>query len=80
MEGMAMEIGLDKLKVGQQGVVQRMETDPLLALRLKSFGLVPTTGVLCRYRSPGGSVIALEFGRTVVALRARDAQKIRVCC
>lgn len=75
-----MEIGLDKLKVGQQGVVQRMETDPLLTQRLKSFGLVPATSVLCRYRSPGGSVIALEFGGTVLALRVRDAQKIRANC
>ncbi len=75
-----MEVSLDRLKVGQQATVQNIETDPLLAQRLRLFGLVAGTGVLCRYRSPGGSVTALEFCGTVVALRSRDIRKIRVCC
>lgn len=75
-----MEIGLDKLRLGQQGIVERIETNPLLALRLRSFGLIPGAQVRCRYRSPGGSVTALEFCGTVVALRTRDIRQIRVCC
>ncbi len=75
-----MEIGLDRLRSGQQGIVERMDTDPLLTLRLRSFGLIPGTQVRCRYRSPGGSVTALEFCGTVVALRTRDIKKIRVRC
>lgn len=75
-----MEIGLDKLRLGQQGIVERINAEPLLALRLRSFGLIPGTQVRCRYRSPGGSVTALEFCGTVVALRTRDIQKIRVRC
>ena len=75
-----MEIGLGELKVGQQGIVQSIDVDPLLARRLRSFGLVQGTNVGCRYRSPGGSVTALEFCGTVVALRTRDIRNIRVRC
>ena len=75
-----MEISLGELKVGQQGIVQRMDTDPLLVQRLRSFGLVQGANVACRYRTPGGSVAALECCGTVVALRSRDVQDIRVRC
>ncbi len=75
-----MEMGLDRLKVGQQATVQRIETDPLLMQRLRLFGLVPGIPVRCRYRTPGGSVTALEFCGTVVALRSRDIRNIRVSC
>ena len=75
-----MEIGLDRLRLGQQGIVERIDTAPLLAQRLRSFGMIPGAQVRCRYRSPGGSVTALEFCGTVVALRTRDIRKIRVRC
>lgn len=75
-----MEISLSCLGLGQQGIVSRIDTDPLLRQRLRAFGMIPGTRVSCRYRSPGGSVTALEFRGTVVALRTRDMKKIRVCC
>lgn len=75
-----MEISLDRLRLGQQGVVSAVDTDALLKCRLRCFGLIPGTQVRCRYRTPGGSVTALEFRGTVVALRTRDMKKIRVCC
>lgn len=75
-----MEISLDRLRLGQQGVVTRINTDECLKCRLRAFGMVPGTQVCCRYRSPGGSVTALEFRGTVVALRTRDVKNIRVCC
>lgn len=73
-----MQISLDRLKLGQQGVVTHIDTDAYLKRRLKAFGVVPGTQVTCRYRTPGGSVTALEFRGTVLALRTRDLQKIRV--
>lgn len=75
-----MDISLDRLRLGQQGTVERIHTDPQLTLRLRAFGMIPGTQVRCRYRSPGGSVTALEFCGTVVALRTRDIRKIRVRC
>lgn len=71
---------LDRLCLGQQGVVEAVDTDAELKSRLQAFGLVPGTCVCCRYRTPDGSVTALEFRGTVIALRTRDVRKIRVCC
>lgn len=75
-----MEISLDRLRLGKYGVVTHIDTDTMLRSRLRAFGMVPGTRVGCRYRSPGGSVTALEFRGTVVALRTRDMEKIRVLC
>ncbi len=75
-----METGLDCLRLGQLATVLEINTDKSLKYRLQAFGFVPGTQVCCRYRTPGGSVTALEFRGTVVALRTRDMQKIRVRC
>lgn len=73
-----MEISLDKLGLGRLGVVTHIDTDAYMKNRLRAFGMVPGTRVRCRYRSPGGSVTALELRGSVVALRTRDLQRIRV--
>lgn len=73
-----MEISLDRLCLGRLGVVTCINTDAYMKKRLRAFGMVPGTQVRCRYRSPGGSVTALEFRGAVVALRTRDMRKIRV--
>lgn len=75
-----MEISLNNLRLGKSGIVTCVETEPVLKKRLRDFGMVPGTIVGCRYRSPGGSVTALEFRGTVVALRTRDMKKILVRC
>ena len=72
-----MEMGLDKLPLGVPGQVTQMK-DSALCKRLTEFGLVPGTRVCCRYRTPGGSVTALEFRGTVVALRTKDMALVRV--
>ncbi len=74
-----METSLDCLCVGGQGVVLHVDTEQRLKDRLRSFGLVPGTRIRCRYRTPCGSVTALEFRGTVVALRTRDLRRIWVC-
>ena len=75
-----MEMGLHALGPGMQGVVTRINTDEALKRRLRDFGLVPGTAVRCRYRCPWGDVTALELRGSVLALRTRDLQKIRVRC
>lgn len=72
-----MEISLDRLRPGQQGVVTGIDTSKPLKRRLQAFGMIPGTDVYCGYRSPGGSITALEFRGTVVALRTRDMKNIR---
>lgn len=75
-----METVLSCIRPGIKAEVLKIDTDAGLKCRLRDFGLVPGTVVCCRYRTPGGSVTALEFRGTVVALRTRDLQKIRVRC
>ena len=71
-------MALDLLLPGASGVVVRMDVGEGLALRLRNFGLVPGTRVHCRYRSPDGTVTALELRGTVIAMRTRDLKGIRV--
>ena len=75
-----MEVSLDQLPLGRQGTITVMDTPPALQKRLYAFGMVPGTCVACRYRTPGGSVTALELRSSVIALRTRDLRNIRVSC
>lgn len=75
-----MVISLDRLCLGQKGIVTHIDTENVMKNRLRVFGMVPGTPVCCRYRTPGGSVTALEFRGTVVAMRTKDLKKIRVEC
>lgn len=75
-----METSLNCVPPGKRAVIMEMNVDAALKCRLRDFGLIPGTTVCCRYRSPGGQVTALAFRGTVVALRTRDLQKIRVRC
>ena len=75
-----MQTNLNFLHLGRQAVVESVNTDPVLRQRLRDFGLVPGTKVCCRYRTPCGSVTAVELRGSVVALRTRDLDEIRVRC
>ncbi len=74
-----MEITLDRLCVDKIAVVTQICTHDHLKHRLRDYGLVPGTIVRCRYRSPDGSVMALEFRGSVVAVRAKDMRFVRGC-
>ena len=75
-----METTLDCIRPGREAVVTEVNTDAALTRRLKAFGLVPGTNILCRYRCPWGSLTALELRGSVLAVRTRDLKKIRVRC
>ena len=68
---------LDRLPVGGRGLVVAVETGEALRQRLAELGMVPGTEVTCRMTAPGGDPLAYGFRGTVIALRARDAGKIR---
>lgn len=73
-----MEMGLERLPMGSEATVTAVNTAPALKNRLESFGMVPGTRVVPRYRSCDGTVTAVEFRGTVIALRTRDLRDIRV--
>ena len=71
-----MEFSLDCLRPEQRAVVTRLEVGSALRCRLKAFGLIPNTRVLCCYRSPDGSVMSLECRGCVIAMRVKDLKHI----
>lgn len=73
-----MDISLDRLCSGVWATVVCVDTSTQLRQRLRNFGLVPGTKVRCRYSSPGGDVAAIELRGSVLALRKKDLQCIRV--
>ena len=73
-----MEAGLDSIRPGMRAVVMQVQEKAIIAEHLRQIGLAPGVVVYCRYRSPGGSIIILEFRDQAMALRARDLKKIRV--
>ncbi len=75
-----MEKGLDQVGLDRPALVARIDARAEMKSRLRDFGLVPGTQVICRYRSPGGKVTALSFRGMVLAMRTRDLSKIRVQC
>ncbi len=74
-----MERQLHRIGLGRWVVVTRIEVKEPLRQRLRDIGMIPGTAVRCRYRTPDRKVTAIEFRGTVVALRTRDLQQIRVC-
>lgn len=75
-----METGLDRVRPQMTAEVLKLDVETGLQRRLRDFGLVPGTKVRCCYRSPGGQVTALEVRGSVLAIRTRDLQSIRVRC
>ena len=75
-----MEAGLDSIRAGMRAVVMQVQAKPVLARRFYQIGLRPGTVVYCRYRSPGGKVVALEFRDTAIAIRTKDLHAIRIAC
>ncbi len=75
-----MQTKLSCIKPGKRAVVLQINTGDVLKRRMQKFGLVSGTEVCCRYRSPSGTVTALQFKGIVIALRTRDLQNIQVVC
>lgn len=74
-----MDITLDMLRTDKLAVVTAVDTDDHMTKRLQDYGLVPGTVVRCRYRTPDGSVTALEFRGSVLAVRTVQLRRIRGC-
>lgn len=72
-----MEFNLASIRPGEGAMVTRIHTAEALTKRLREFGLVPGTQVVCRYRSPWKDVVALEVRGAVLALRTQDLTQIQ---
>ncbi len=75
-----MQISLNRLAPGKEGNVVAIDTPKILAARLRDFGMIPGARVRCCYRSPQGSVTALEVMGTVIAMRTAYLKDIMVSC
>ena len=75
-----MEAGLDSIHTGMRVVVMQVRGKPKLVKRFYRMGIKPGTVIYCRYRSPGGKVVALEFRDTALALRTKDLKIVRIAC
>lgn len=75
-----MEMCLDGLRLGNWATVVKIDAPEVLESRLRSYGIIPGTRVCCRYRTPCGTVTALEARSSVIALRTRDMRCILVVC
>ncbi len=73
-----MEFRLSDLGKGQAGVLQEYRAEGLLASRLRQFGMVGGTKILCLGCSPLGSPILFCVRGTVLALRREDCRNIPV--
>lgn len=75
-----MDMALSDLGLDKWVTVVKVDGAEVLRNRLRAYGIVPGTRVCCRYRTPCGTVTALEARSGVVALRTGDMGSIRVVC
>lgn len=75
-----MEAGLDSICTGMRAVVMQVQETAAVTEYFRQIGIAPGTVVYCRYRSPGGNVVALEFRDRAAAFRTKDLRKIRIAC
>ena len=75
---MNRETGLSSLLPGETGLVQGLWANGPMRRRLQDVGLIPGTRVECVGRSPLGDPRAYLIRGTVIALRDRDAQSVRI--
>ena len=73
-----LEITLDKLPIGQEGIIQSVGGEGILRRRLLDMGLTPRTRVIVRKRAPLGDPLEIYIRRYELTLRASDASKITV--
>ncbi len=69
---------LDKLKVGEEGVITAVRGENTLRSRLLDMGLIPKTKVLVRKLAPMGDPIELHLRGYELTIRKEDAVGIEV--
>lgn len=72
------EMALSQVRQGMTATVHRLLSNGSIRRRLLDMGLIEGTEIRCLYSSPSGDPTAFLVRGTVVALRRRDADRIRV--
>ena len=73
-----LEVTLDKLPIGQEGIIQSVGGEGILRRRLLDMGLTPRTRVIVHKRAPLGDPLEIYIRRYELTLRASEASKITV--
>lgn len=73
-----MSIQLNNLKINQKGIIKKVKCNDKITRRLYDLGLLEGTIICPIFSSPFGDPIAYEFRGNIIAIRAEDAQKIKV--
>lgn len=69
---------LDTLPPGQPARIVELDGDDLATRRLMELGLLPGESIELLGRAPFGDPLAVLIRGTRIALRARDARRIRI--
>ncbi|GAB1475228.1 FeoA family protein [Bacillota bacterium] len=69
---------LDRLLIGQKGVVTEIDAPESEKRRFRALGLISGTTVQSLHKSPSGDPTAYFIRGTVIALRNTDAEKVLV--
>ncbi len=69
---------LDKLKVGEKGVITKVGGEGVLRCRLLDMGLIPKTEIEVVKVAPLGDPIELHIRGYELTIRIEDAKKIEV--
>lgn len=72
------EMALSQVRQGMTVTVHRLLSNGSIRRRLLDMGLIEGTEIRCLYSSPAGDPTAFLVRGTVVALRRRDAERVRV--
>lgn len=73
-----MVISLDKLKLRQSGIVNKISCSEPITRRLNDLGLLIGTTITPVFSSPFGDPTAFEFRGNIIAIRSEDSSKIFV--
>lgn len=76
---MQKSVSLDKIKVGNEGIILSVGGEGAIRRRLLDMGLTPGTKILVRKIAPLGDPIEIFLRSYELTLRQEDAKKIQIC-
>ena len=77
-EDTTVEKTLDRLRIGQQGVVTHIGGEGVLHRRMADMGITPGARVMMRRAAPWGDPIQINIRGYELTLRKAEAKNIRV--
>ena len=71
-------ITLDKLCLGEKGIVKSLTSNGVIRRRMLDLGLIDGTIVEALQKSPSGDPVAYSIRGAVIALRSEDSAKVLI--